>query len=261
MTTDRLISAHTPSSWDGDPAVMRMNPMIVNTGWPNWVEAKVIPDVMWGVRRVLLHMPFGRGTGAYYIDTWQQCESLGLKNVTSSRGFKAAFRPLMDEGVEVIAYVGQVKKCARLERLKRARYVDNWLNAIIDAIRLPLDNGMSIAIDASSSVERTDPEYLLMELLRQMGVRVYVETASNSPQLLPYPQIITDSFYRDMIKQPWMPTKEQIPELVRWPAAPPSGAWTHQWVHDVTHEIQADGHTACVSVEWLRGKWERKEFN
>lgn len=266
----KLFEAITPSLNGGGP--LGIHTTIVNSGWEAFVNTgtqgptgsrSIAECAEWGGsgHRFLLHLPHGQDPPGndYRMDIYYDAARAGLSNVVSSRGFNAAWKPIIDGGIEVACYLGKANGTPRVAQEKRYRRYDNWLGIWRNALRMPLDAGMSIAIDASSEFESTDAEFYFYEAIRAAGVTCYIETASNESRFVPYKQIILEDFYQANIEQLWMPrSPTEYAELVRWEQTP--AVWSAASIAATVETIQGDGHTAAIPVGWLQDGYARADF-
>ena len=78
---------------------------LAEQGWDGFVENQIQPVIDSGVRRIMLHNPFGvNGTGAMQFDQYTEAQDAGLDWLTD--GFVEAWKPITDSGVQVIGYIG-----------------------------------------------------------------------------------------------------------------------------------------------------------
>lgn len=257
MALGQLIEVCTPSLSGG--GTYGLHTTILSSGWSAYVANVVqggsnntLQDCFdWGTRRLMVHLPHGQETGQdYRFDIFYDAKHAGLSNAVSLSGFIDAFSPFIENGGELIVYFGKAKGTARMTRNKTSARAQQYFRLWNTVLSFSLVTGASVAIDASSELLSTDPEYHLFEALRQLEVPCYIETWSNQSHLLAFRQIIVESFYQAQLGQSWMPTLNDDPgELVRW--AQTFGSWTAGAVSSSALSIAGDGHTAMVPAGWV----------
>lgn len=170
---------------------------LIETGWRSLIDGRVEPYLQAGVTRLMLHNPFGTLPGEpMQLDQYLTAlETPGFRMVTT--GFVEAWKPIVDRGVEVIAYVG----CPRLDDdVQDLLETEGEAAALAYSIRCLqpfLDAGMSVGLDAAAPAEAGSVTHQLAEWLRARGVRVYVEARPPADQThwFDYPVISTNVFW------------------------------------------------------------------
>ena len=123
------------------------------------------------MRRFQLHNPFGGlANEPMQLDQLLHAQEAGLLPVTTR--FVEAWKPITDQGVEVIAYVG----CGLHDADFRELPLDQWLERAFRSVQPCLDAGMSIGLDAAVGAEAGSHTHVFAQRLRERGVKVYVES-------------------------------------------------------------------------------------
>ncbi|MCF7853887.1 MAG: hypothetical protein K9N51_03745 [Candidatus Pacebacteria bacterium] len=153
--------------------------LVEPSNWSDFVEQKILPEYAWGVRRWLIHNPFGKPmTGPMILDQYLMAEKLGLGYLRTD--FSAAWKTFLDEhsDVEVIFYVGKLHGIQRFEEYLPER-PDLWLKRALDSIAPILamtGQGAAMAFDAASPAPANSPTRAFVQLLKSLGVRTYIES-------------------------------------------------------------------------------------
>ena len=198
----RLIAWHRIGDTSPKPQDRFVGYGVTRRGWRYYVAAYVRPQVEAGVRRILLHNPWGRspGDGPMAFDQFPEAVEAGQQLLTTE--FVEAWRPIIDGQysggvpVEVICYLGSIDTDHELAALAVA---DDggpgtaWLDRVVASIRPALDARMSIAIDSAGDLAPDAPENAVLQLLETLGRKVYIEPRpdAGSPQLFHLPIITT----------------------------------------------------------------------
>ncbi|MBB6430161.1 hypothetical protein [Algisphaera agarilytica] len=153
------------------------------SGWPGFRTRYVEPALDYGFRRVHLHNPFGEdGQWPMELDQVIRAREAGLDWLVDD--FVETWLPVTrgdltgGEPVEVIAYFGTAR-LDEFETLEAAGDWDGWMARAEESIRPALDAGMSIAFDSFSVAPEGSYSHQFAEMIKQRGVRVYIETWPN----------------------------------------------------------------------------------
>lgn len=166
----RFISFYNIAWSTNSPPHRNIGWNVATRGWPTFVRFHIEPQIEQGVRRFQLHNPFGAlADEAMQLDQLLHAEEAGLLQVTTR--FAEAWKPITDQGIEVIAYVG----CGRDDEDFRDLPIDQWLERAFRSVQPCLDANMSIALDAAVVAAEGSPTHIFAQQLRARGVRVYVE--------------------------------------------------------------------------------------
>lgn len=147
---------------------------LATEGWAGFVEKRVLPQLDAGVRRIMLHNPFGHRPGVVMqFDQFLEAEEAGLTWLT--QGFAEAWEPLTHEGIEVIAYVGSPAHDERSQAFETVGDVAGFDAYARRCLQPLLDAGVSIAFD-SAAIEPADTyTFRIAQWTRNRGVRTYIE--------------------------------------------------------------------------------------
>jgi hypothetical protein len=191
---------------------------IKQDGWQGFVRKHAEPAIALGFDAIQLHNPGGTlAREEMQPDQFVTAEEAGLTWI--SRGFVDAWRPVTGRppgagGVPVIAYMGMLPKNERLQgHLDRGEH-SQFLRAIEESYRLPLEARMEIAFDALHDLNPSSWELQVYRLFSAMGVRTYVETAPNVVDIELYGsnfQIVNTVLDRALLNgEPWLAPLEQL---------------------------------------------------
>lgn len=179
----RIVSWHTIGGTSPDGSRRMVGLGLQRLGWHGYVERLIVPQVRGGVRRILLHNPFGiLPDEPMAFDQYVEARESGMLWLT--RGFGEAWRPVVEgeysdgEPVEVIAYLGAIDADAGLRTfLDRDGLPDTsgWMRQVQESLAPALAAGMSIAFDSANDLPRDSPEFRAIQLVQSLGHRVYVE--------------------------------------------------------------------------------------
>src|SRR5688500_4845448 len=140
---------------------------IKTLGWQGYVNTYIKPQLAWGAKRIVLSNPFGTLPNEQMrMDQYLHARAAGLTWLTN--GFTEAWKPIVDSGVEVIAYFGCMEGDPDFN-------ITNWQQRFWDSIAPALNAGMSIAMDAAVIGDANSKSIQAARLLRGRGVEVYVE--------------------------------------------------------------------------------------
>ncbi len=231
-------------------------------GWQNWVKRDVQPQVDMGVRRILLHNPFGVLPGEIMqLDQYLHAKADAPAFLID--GFVEAWKPITDQGVEVIAYVGCGALDPNFENLDR----DAWLARAFASVKPILDANMSVALDAAAFQEAGTMTHVFAEELRNRGVIVYVEAKPGRAKShwFDYNVMALDgTFLRDDINTGIPNAREiygipnewltgDICRITRPRMGESASALIGDGMRDRVHEIIRDGHTAVTDLHYWLG--------
>src|SRR5688572_26382369 len=140
---------------------------IKTLGWQGYVNTYIKPQLDWDAKRIILSNPFGTlPDEQMQMDQYLHAQSAGLTWLTN--GFTEAWKPIVDSGVEVIAYFGCMEADSDFN-------ITNWQQRFWDSIAPALNAGMNIAMDAAVSGDANSKSIQAARLLRSRGVEVYIE--------------------------------------------------------------------------------------
>ena len=231
-------------------------------GWAGFVANTVRPDLAIGFRRVQLHNPFGDdGDFPMELDQFQRSQEAGLDWLTE--GFVEAWKPVIrgdytdGEPVDVLAYMGTAR-LEPFESLEEAGDWDAWLARAQEAVRPPIEAGMSLGFDSFSLAEAGSYSHRFTEVLRERGVKFYIETWPR--RVTPHWQhtnvVVAESwFQRNSTRDNVFSRSELTGEVVRLLAQPlevEEGQNNLRALRDRVVDALADGYSASVHPDRLR---------
>lgn len=162
--------------------------------WNRFLAQYVTPYTEQGIRRVQLHNPFGTINNSIEFMAFDQYLDASETIPGLASTFVDAIKPLTDDGIEVIAYVGSPLNDRDMDTMsepEKWEYAQRALQPLFDA-------QTSIALDAATLGDEQSFTYKLAEALRARGIRVYVESRSpiENPHWFDYNQVQLDSRWR-----------------------------------------------------------------
>lgn len=227
-------------------------------GWHEFVKNQAQPYLDIGVQRFILHNPFGMLPDEHmqldqYFEALEQPELYKL-----TQDFVQAWRPVTDQGVEVIAYVGSPRLDPDSKRIEAEAGRAAGLDYAMRNMQPFLDANMSIALDAAVVADADTLTWDLAKELRSRGVKVYVEARplAANPHWFDFPVISTNYFWRRSNPaihpdSAWGARDEQLRDEVlrmmveeRRPATF-TGTDLEYLIHRA-RQVQVDGHTPIV---------------
>lgn len=208
-----------------------------------------------GFQRVLVHNPFGHSPFVTHSDgctdggmVFDQYLNAQTETPWLTNDFVSYWKPYVDSGLEVIAYIGSLDEVDNLDNASCAQIAlqNNssayWTRAF-QAIQPFLDAGMSIGLDASVATNNASFTYQMAQRLRAMGVRVYVESipTRTNPHWAEFPFIIDNDLWW-FSTQPWaMPLSSMKSDIYRFIKYPVQDA-------EVGKQVMRDGYTASANT-------------
>ncbi|MBI4372204.1 MAG: hypothetical protein HY585_00565 [Candidatus Omnitrophica bacterium] len=181
ISPDQLVSWMT-IGWSDIQAVNRnVGWAIKKIGWKGFIEKYIKPQIDWGVRRIVLHNPFGTLPGEIMqLDQLLHAKESGLTWLYE--GFAEAWRPYTSgeyggPPIEVIAYVGYADGDRDFKILRRGPDPNAWEDRAWQSLQPILDAGMSVALDVGGGTHSKENSmtYQLAVMLRAQAVKVYIE--------------------------------------------------------------------------------------
>ncbi len=165
-----------------DPAHMHSHLSTYNISWADFVQQRIVPELDWGVRRIMLHLPFGKDetTGSHSFDSYIVAQQRGLTIIVS--GFEEEIRKVIageytaGEPVEVICYLGALGLDPDFIQLMDEQHGgDDWILRFWWSVKPVLDAGCSVAFDAAATWPPDGPEHHIAKTIRALGTKVYIE--------------------------------------------------------------------------------------
>lgn len=227
-----------------------VRPEFVERGWEKFVDDFVMPEVEWGCRRVLLHMPFSAQADTYQFDQWIHAKNDGLITTVN---FVPTMRRLRALGVEPIIYTGTLSSDRNFDKLRGLYKGDNYGRRIIDSIAPMLDAGCSIAFDYANVYKVGTVEYESIDWGRALcvdsGGRAYIEPAPGkaNPHMIGWDSLTQYRWYHDHPDW-WAPTKS---EVILW-VDQGAEAFDGVLLAEKFTEIRAAGQTPAGITAYLR---------
>ena len=223
---------------------------IKTEGWQGFVDKVIKPQLAWGAKRIALHNPFGTlANEPMQMDQYLHARDAKLNWLT--QGFVEAWKPVTASGVEVIAYLGMMNGDADFAGT-------GWKQRFLDSVRPALDAGMSIALDSAAVTTAGSITHQAAQLLRQMGVEVYIEArpAAGYSHWFDYNVISIDSFWdrsdpdRFADAVIWAPNSVLKREVMRIIFSSPTGQnWSQSgWVGAYSNDVIRSGHAVAAPV-------------
>jgi hypothetical protein len=168
-----------------------------------------------------------------------------------TQGFVEAWKPVTASGVEVIAYFGMLEGDPDFAGA-------GWKQRFLDSVKPALDAGMSIALDSAAMAPAGSITHQAAQMLRQMGVEVYIEARPTAgyTHWYDYNVISIDSFWdrsdpdRFADAYIWAPTSALKREVMRIIFSSPTGlTWSQSgWVGAYSNDVIKSGHTVAAPV-------------
>jgi|GEM_PF-3775005 len=253
----RLVDWKTIGGSTNNAANRRIGWNIKSDGWSGFVAKHVAPLIPLGMKRTLLHNPFGTlaSDGVFQFDQFVDAKAAGLNWLTD--GFAEAFRPVTAAGIEVIGYLGSLPYDDEFSSINN---VDDYMARVKQSIQPLIDAGMSVAFDYIVSATSNDWAFQVVQSLRDSGVKVYAENRppANAPYWHSHATIhVEDSFQQyDPARNAsswWAARNETLRgEILRFVGTPPSGTSWNTWQTRTAKKILADGDTALIAFLGLR---------
>lgn len=149
-------------------------------GWTWFVNNTIQAEYDWGIRRFVMHNPFGSLPGeVMQFDQYLHAQDAGLSWLTDD--FVSAWSTWIaaHPDAEVIAYIGTLdfegKKDPDFIPYDAPDRTYLWFRRAMDSIQPLLDSGISIAFDTGGRYAEGSAPYNLMRMVESLGVRIYTE--------------------------------------------------------------------------------------
>lgn len=256
----RVIQWETIGGATNDASKRRVGWDIDRNGWQGYVNGRVAQLRALGMRRILMHNPFGTLPGEdFQFDQYIHAQEMGLTWLTN--GFVQAWKPVTDAGVEVICYIGKLAHDVDFTSLTD---LQQYMARVKRSLQPMIDAGCSIGLDSIVGNDFDSREYMVAEMLRQSGVKVYNE--NRPPRDFTWWHNFGGVYYDDgfLNSQPhvspdlqWAATNDLLKgEILRYTGNPPPGSVysTLGWRAPDVMRILADGHTAATDIAFLRAE-------
>jgi hypothetical protein len=259
---ERLMIAfngHFESNNDG----RRLPEMVLEQGWQAYVDQNIQPMVDYGFRRIMFHNPFGTLAGlSYEYDQYLEAlHSDDPRLQAAAQNFVEPWRNIVDQGVEVIFYIGTVLGDSASFGMGDDPYSAEGFDVerMRASVEPLLEAGVSIGFDAITRFAADHPLHQYALELQDRGVTVYVEGRPmvGFEHWADFRIINTQVWWNqsdpDQRQNGWAYTNEQVdnqtPENLLWQHIPTSGNdWNDTgWIGDVIRSTLSDGRTSIVS--------------
>lgn len=199
---ERLIAWHPIGSSSPHATNRHVGWGIAGRGWEPFVRLRVVPQLKLGIRRVMLHNPFGHEplSEPMAFDQFVEARESGHTRITE--GFVEAWKPVVEgfytdgEPVEVICYVGSIdidRDFLAIREGEPTGWSAAWMRRALDSIEPALAAGMSVGFDSSSDLPEDSAEFRLIQLIESLGHRCYIESRpiAVAPHLWRFPVVST----------------------------------------------------------------------
>jgi hypothetical protein len=242
---------------------------LLREGWNHFVETQVGREIEWftagGIDRCrfILHDP-GLPSNAFggAFDQWLSDEQSNQPRLRDE--FAEAWQPLIEAGHEVICHLGPLRWADDERDPHNTRKLDNprfaelavpfrtgeWLDRAFRSIAPAVAGTCGIAFEGHAELTPQHPGYHLVNLLRSMGTRCYIEPAPRIEAGDPFahwydsPKLVMEpTFDRDQLSS--YHAHFRSAELIRALTDPAS---SREADANRIRQILMDGHTAAFRV-------------
>jgi len=173
-------------------------------GWSRFIFNHVRPLLQGGVRRIIIHNPFGHEPDRNTMAFDQAIHATESAQDWLTRGFVDAWKPVIEgslthgEPVEVICYLGRISGDPDFDNLLAPEQEPLFLARAWQSVELPLAAGMSIGVDSSSSLPLDHPGFTFIQQLHNQPIKVYIESRpdADKPHLHHWPVISVEDFWQ-----------------------------------------------------------------
>lgn len=247
-----------------DPATRNVRPPLVEEGWE---DSGFIHGVLGqleandrGLRRVMLHNPFGREVPMQFDAYLEALEIDALDKVTGT--FVDAWRnnvtkPSLGLDIEVIAYLGSPRLDEDSQRILEQEGEQAFTERALRAIEPLQDTGMAIGYDAAAGTAEDSATYRFGVRMQSMGIKVYIEATPPADHIwwFDYPVIILEETWQERKDDPRFASREdlrgELIRIVRVDSAWVEGHSPRTWPEAMCRVI-AEGDSLAVSFLLLR---------
>lgn len=226
-------------------------------GWQGYVDGRFAQLQQMGVKRIFLHNPFGilNSEPYFQFDQYIHAQEAGLTWLTE--GFVEAWRPITQQGVEVIAYIGTMFSDPDFVGLSDDQFIDR----VVRSLRPLIDAGMSVGLDSIVGETQTSRPFMVAQALRNSGIRVYAE--NRPPRDFTWWHDFGGVYYNEgfLLDTPelnpalhWAASNSLLRgELLRYTGAAPAGFgfWQPGWRGPEVRDIWRDNGTPITDVPTL----------
>lgn len=257
---DQLVSWYIIGGSSSNDAVRQVGwPVLLSAGWKGFVQQYIVPDIQWGVRRIMLHNPFGTlANEDMQLDQALSAHTAGLNWLLDD--FVEAWRPITDQGIQVIAYVGSARNDSDFTGLNDSQ----WWNRYWASLDLIIQSGMDVAFDMIMATQTNERDWQGIVQLRQMGFEIFGEPRppGDAPHWCASNVVVIDSWWPggdpevNPTLYPWAAKNAHITgEVVRLITQPPNGnSWQNlaSWLPEHARNIMRQGNTVGIGANYLR---------
>lgn len=245
-----------------NPETRNIGQGLPNSGWRGFVQTRVHAVLATGVRRIILHNPFGTMAGEpMQFDQYLQARNADLPWLTQE--FVESWKPVTDAGIEVIAYIGSPRLDNDLKRILESSGHEAAMDYARRCVGPFLAAGMNIGYDAAAMAERGSFTHTFGEWMEEQGARLYIEARPAKAATFWHdnPVICLNRFWKrsdpdrhDDSK--WAASNDVLTgEIIRLIRHRPGQdeATTASWLPQAVSDVLAEGHTVAVfSGPWIR---------
>jgi hypothetical protein len=243
--TDRIASWMLVGGTGHDASHRFVHPDLFHRGWITFIDRKVLPQIRWGCKRIILRNPFGTSldpNGGHYVHFTQYQQAL-QQTPWLTNGFVEQWKSITSRGIEIVAYIGNPDDDPAIQKLKPNPQALE--QALSSNLKPYLDAAMSIGLDACAPYDEKSLSYTVAKQLRARGVRVYVEArpAKDMKHWFDFPVICEQNFW-------------DRSDPGKAPDAVPLYATNEQLTGEILLIIVPDGE---LDWRWANaGKWEKR---
>ncbi|MCS7033508.1 MAG: hypothetical protein NZ561_05875, partial [Phycisphaerae bacterium] len=252
---ERIMAWEVIGHSSSDPSVRYIGWGIPQHGWQYYVNGRFAQLRSLGLKRIFLHNPFGNSVGEthFQFDQYIHSQEAGLTMVTDT--FVSAWKPVIDSGVEVIAYLGSIPYDPQFTTITD---FDHYMDRIKRSIEPLLQAGASIGFDSIVHAQAHWREWHVVAALRNSGVKVYAE---NRPPrdythwhdvngvYIHHGWITSDPANNPL--QHWAAPNHMLRgEILRGAFDPPDGVPPSStgWLLPIVLGVLRDGHTPATDI-------------
>jgi hypothetical protein len=240
-------------------------------GWSRVIERDIVPQLEWGVRRVMIHNPFGSRSDRVVMqfDQYLEAKDAGLDWAVADFApqWRRVIRGAYTDGepVEVIGYIGSIVEDRQMAALIEAGEYEAWRHRAEASVAPLIEAGMSIAFDAGSLIPADHLAYGFLRDLQRRGVTVYSETYPkiDSPHLHDIPAIVLERYLTTVANnRSLFPSKSQLGQPIsRIINGFSEDEDNPDWAAHHAVRVLTDGDTVITNLNWLvRTGWTKERL-
>lgn len=201
LLSDRILAWHVIGGSSKNFRARHVGWGLPNSNWQSYIRLMVRPQLEAGVRRILLHNPFGRTDLEQSMAFDQYLEAQASGDTWLTQGFVEAWSPVIaghytdGQPVEVICYLGSMD--ADLEMNALVQTPDDWQQRARRSVEPALQAGMSIGFDSANDYALDSLEFRMIREIAETGARIYLEPRpdANRPHLFRFNVISTQEHW------------------------------------------------------------------